>query len=330
MLARALRWSGGLAILERLARRPGLLVLGYHRVASKAENPGFDGVISADAAEFRRQVAYLRDRFRILRLEEWLDDGERSIAREPCVLITYDDGYRDNFEVALPILEELRVPAAFFLPTDFLDRPQLFWWDRLAAIVKRTEVGRLRLDGLDLDLTTLSRDAAIAALVDPFLAMHPDDRPRALDQLQDRAEVELDEPELARTLMMDWGMARGLLKAGMAVGSHARSHRELALLDESHQHDELAGSKQRLEEQLRHAVVTLAYPYGVARAVSETTRRLAREVGYQAAFAFAGGINRPGPRDPMALARINIGATDAGDLFRARMVLTSSFGRSLV
>lgn len=311
-LATALRRSGLLRVLEVLARRPGLLVLGYHRIGSLAGNPFYDGVFSATPDDFARQVRHLRDRFRVLTLDQVLAGGPELALREPCVLITFDDGYRDNVDLALPILQDLAVPATFFLPTDFLEQPRLFWWDRLAYILKHNPVANLETE------------------VNACLMAPPDDIPGRLDQLQRRAEIDVPEAELARSLLMDWDGARRLLGSGMTVGSHARSHRNLARLDEANQRDELLGSKAVLEANLGVEISALAYPYGVADAFTDQTCELAIEAGYRLTFGFQGGINRPGRPPRSAISRINVGHADTPDLFRTRAAMLSAFGRSVV
>ncbi len=318
--------------MESLALRPGLLVLGYHRIGLANPTAGYAGVFSATADEFCDQIGYLKSRFRLLSLDEMLAAGPELNLREPSVLITFDDGYRDNLEVAVPILQQLDVPATFFLPTDFLDRPHLFWWDRLALILYRTTADRIVLEApvpIDLDLRTMSRDAAIAHAVGPLLDADPNTIEPWLDRLEKCADVSIANEDEARNLLMDWNGARELLAAGMSVGSHARSHRNLARLDPDVQREELAGSKTRLESALGSVVSAVAYPYGVASAVSAKTCEIARDAGYGVAFGFGGGINRPGNANQFTRARINVGSADSLDIFRARCVFLSTMGKSI-
>src|SRR3954447_9440596 len=100
------RW-GLVGLLERVAAasRPGLIVLTYHRIAEPGADPFYDPVISATPKSFRAEIEWLRRHVRVLALSEvvsMLESGSR--LREPCALVTFDDGYRDNFELAAPIL----------------------------------------------------------------------------------------------------------------------------------------------------------------------------------------------------------------------------------
>ncbi len=142
-LARAFGRLGILSLLERTIarRRPGLVVLTYHRIAEPSADLFYAPVISATPESFRAQVEWLHNRVRLLTLDELVDQVKSdSPWREPAMLITFDDGYRDNFELAVPILRQRNIPATFFIPTAFLDAPRLPWWDHVAYAIKRAQV----------------------------------------------------------------------------------------------------------------------------------------------------------------------------------------------
>lgn len=318
--------------LEFLARRPGLLVLGYHRIGISDAARGYAGVFSATADEFRDQIRYLKGAFRVVSLDEVIAAGPGLALRNSCVMITFDDGYRDSLDVAVPILKQLGVPATYFLPTDFLDQPRLFWWDRLAITLHRTTVEKIGMGPplpIEIDFRRESPDAAIARAVGPLLDADPAEIEPWLDRLERHAEVRIASEDEAGSLLIGWQGARELLQEGMSVGSHARSHRNLARLDPASQRDELVGSKSRLESELGSDVTALAYPYGVNTAFTPSTCQIARESGYQLAFGFEGGINRPGKSRQFAMARVNVGSADSLNLFRSRAVFLSTFGESI-
>jgi peptidoglycan/xylan/chitin deacetylase (PgdA/CDA1 family) len=268
------------------------------------------------------------------------DGGPR---RGTSALITFDDGYRDNFEVAAPILRQLGVPATFFLPTAFLEAPRLPWWDEVARILKRTRARRLELprrpddDGpapspLRIDLDAVPRPEAIRSVIAAFLDETIRDGPWFLGMLADRAEVAGDDGVLARDLFADWDLVRRATGpgTGLSVGSHGHSHRKLAGLVEYEQLRELADSRRILRDRLGRDVEALAYPYGWPGAYTDATRALAARAGYRAAFAAVEGLNRPGSTDPFAIRRLNVGSGDTPVLLRARAALHATLGRSFL
>jgi peptidoglycan/xylan/chitin deacetylase (PgdA/CDA1 family) len=322
-------------------RRPGLIVLTYHRIAEPGIDRFYDPVISATPESFRVQVEWLANRVRLVTLDELITRVESgSPWREPAMLITFDDGYRDNFNVAAPILRERNVPATFFLTTAFLDSPRLPWWDHVAYVLKQTQVQRLIVErtpgggapALDIDLQTTSRSAAIMTIIRAFLDETITDPGWFLDRLAERTEVDIDSEGLGRELFMNWDQVRQLAEgnAGLSIGSHAHTHRKLAGLDEECQRQELAGSKQVLEARLGRPIQALAYPYGWPGTYTAGTMALAERAGYRLAFSSREGTNRVGRFDRYDVKRLGVGSADSAPLLRARTALHAAFGRSFL
>ncbi len=333
-LARRLRDLGALGLIERLSRRPGLSVLCYHRVGDPASDPFYGPIVSATPENFRAQVQHVRDHFRVVTLEalqERIDDDGRLRISEPTALITFDDGYRDNVDQALPILRELGVPAGFFLTTGFVDQSRLPWWDHVAWVVKGSPRSGLTLERpepLDVPWAGPDRAGAIARVIAAFLRADRPDDPELLAHLEARAEVAVDVAETARALLMTWDDARRLVEAGMSIGSHTVTHPKLSGLTRAEQSSELVESKRRIERELGLEVSTVAYPYGVADAFDDATLWQTREAGYRLAFTLLPGIQRPDRTDPLQIHRFGVGPADTPVLLRARLALAGAFGRS--
>ena len=331
-LARGMRQVGLIRLIERLARRPSILVLTYHRIGDPASRPYYAPITSANAVAFKSQVRTLRDTHRVVTLDEFKTIANTGFrVTEPTALVTFDDGYRDNVLVALPILRTLNVAATFFLTTGFLQSPRLPWWDHLAYVINQSQLPELRLDRpepMTIALSPGPRTEAIGRVVRAWLDHHIDDDPTYRAHLEDRTEVSTE--GVGRDLFMTWDQARGLLAAGMTVGSHTQSHPNLAKLTADEKGAELAGSKTILETELRVPIDTLAYPYGWPGTFDSSTVQVARESGYGLAFSSIEGANRPAETGPMAIRRLGVGFADSPVLLRARLALYASLGRSLV
>ena len=216
-LARSSERLGLLTLLDRVAMRrwQTLLILTYHRIATPGlgAGPFYDPVISATPESFRAQLEFLASRFHVIGLDQVLklESETPEAIQDPTVLITFDDGYRDNFESALPILCELGVPATFFIPTGILNEPRLPWWDHIAFTVKRTDVPRLQLDRYPGDShpivmelgekpSTMQRTLAIVQIIKQFLDRAVPDEPWFLTQLDRQANVNVDTTALWHTI----------------------------------------------------------------------------------------------------------------------------------
>ncbi len=260
--------------------------------------------------------------------------------REPVALVTFDDGYRDNFEVAVPILREHHVPATFFLLSEFLEAPRLPWWDQVAYTIKQTRQRRLVLErspdrsrpSLSIDLEAMPRSLAIMAIIRAFLDHTIADERWFLEQLSARAEVPIDGESLGCSLFASWDQVRQVvdLDSTLTIGSHGHSHQKLAGLDEGSQRHELIESKRILESRLGREVAALAYPYGWSGAYTPQTKALAAEAGYRLAFAAIEGVNRPDTLDPYEIRRLGVGSGDSPVLLRARAALFAAFGASFL
>jgi peptidoglycan/xylan/chitin deacetylase (PgdA/CDA1 family) len=342
-LARTLERLGWVKLLEHVVAttRPALVVLTYHRIAERDTDLFYDPVISAAPQSFRMQIDWLRKHMRILTLLE-LDNRIRAVGPwdEPAAFITFDDGYRDNFDTAVPILNELNVPATFFIPTEFLQSPKLPWWDHIAYVINKTPVHRLLLNcnpndnrlPLVVELESTSRRAVIMTIIRAVLAGRIADLPWFLEHLTAQAEMRVESECLGESLFMSWEQMRQLTDTAgrLTVGSHAHSHRVLAKLDETALEHELVHSKYILQERLGLEVSALAYPFGWSGTYNQTTKTSAMKAGYRLAFASQSGVNHPGKLDPFEIRRLGIGASDSLTILRARTALFSAFGRSFL
>jgi peptidoglycan/xylan/chitin deacetylase (PgdA/CDA1 family) len=342
-LAHLFKRFGILAALDYGLRvqQSSVVVLTYHRIASTGTDSFYDPVISATPEAFRAQIDWLYGQFEILDLSEFLawTNGELAM-RRPAALITFDDGYRDNFDVAVPILRAAGVPATFFLATGFLDEPKLPWWDHVAYIIKSTGVRRFTVATspganacrLSFDLVEGTRQQFIKTVVNAFLDGSISNQAWFLDELGSAAQVSVDATLLGRKLFGNWNQVRELAAtdSNLTFGSHAKSHPRLADLDEASERVELAESKEILERQLGKPIQALAYPYGWPGSFTARSSALAREIGYQVAFTSMEGVNRHNSMERFEMKRFGIGMGDSASLLRARVGLHGCFSRSFL
>ena len=161
-------------------------------------------------------------------LDDWIRADEHG--NEQAGLVTFDDGYRDNFDLAVPILKELNVPATFFIPTGFLESPSLPWWDHVAYAVKKRQSAGSEVKccpggddpPITVDLSALERSAAILVMIRAVLDGKIADIPWFLQQLAAEADVDIDTESLGRALFMSWEQVRTARPsdAGLSIGSH--------------------------------------------------------------------------------------------------------------
>jgi peptidoglycan/xylan/chitin deacetylase (PgdA/CDA1 family) len=329
-LAAWLNRCGLFRLLEWWGRRPGLVILAYHRIGSPAGHLLDDGVLSATPEDFEVQLDYLRRHFDLPSLETVLDAVETGLPLSgPTALITFDDGYQDNVDCALPILHKRGIQAVFFICPRFVTSRQLPFWDRLAFVFKKAarSFNLERPFAYQVDLDGVSRPTAILR----YLSALGDwsgrfDEQQLFEHVEERAGVETPVESLGKNLFADWNGVRRLMTAGMSIGSHCLTHPALPLLSEDEQRHELTGSKVELEQQLGRAITTVAYPYGQH---NDLTRRLAREAGYRLGFSYPGGRIYRTLTDLFDVRRIPIDCDVIWPEFRARLACSGALGRSV-
>jgi peptidoglycan/xylan/chitin deacetylase (PgdA/CDA1 family) len=255
-------------------------------------------VWSATPEELERQVAFAARHFEVVTADRLPALAARGRGRY--VAFTFDDGYRDSHEVALPILRAHGVPATFFLTTGYLDRPQLSWWDEIAWIVRSARRPSLRVPGLLARPLQLgdSAHATASALTALYKSLPGDRAAGFLDVVADAAGTGRAPHRLGHDTWMTWDMARSLRRAGMALGAHTVSHPVLARLGVRAQREEIAGSLGRIHAETGERPRTFSYPVGLRGSFDGRTRALLEAEGVTCAFSYYGGFRRFSDWDP--------------------------------
>jgi peptidoglycan/xylan/chitin deacetylase (PgdA/CDA1 family) len=299
-------------VLERLPRRPCLVIFNYHRIAREGDVPFDPGLIEASPDQFDEHMRILKKHYALAELaevQELVDHPDR--IRHSRVLVTLDDGYRDNHDVAFPILQSHGIKAAFFLATGFVGTNRIPWWDQLAYLVRRTEKRTLRLHyprELSYEIDETSRFAVLDALLSLYKCQKTADPERFLSDVAEACGVSRPR-EASERLFMTWEEARNLVKAGMSIGSHTHDHELLAKLSPEEQLHQCRLSREILAREVGLEVDALAYPVGSRNSFSEVTLRCLRETGYRTAFSYYGGVNSASKAIPRYdVNRVSVGA----------------------
>ena len=293
LLSRALQKVGVLRVLESLRSKPGILIITHHRIGEPSDTVYDRDLFSATADELDAQVQYFKKRAPIVSGEELerLVSGKTPIKRL-YVAFTFDDGYLDNYTKAFDVFRSSGVTATFFLVSDYVGTSRIPWWDEIAYLVRNTKKPELNLTypaPLTVPLNG-HRDESIITVLEHFKRSDNLQSDQFLAEIRERAECELPTPERR---YLNWDEAREMRAAGMAIGSHTRSHPILGRLSPEHQRREIEESKRQIEGKLGCKVRGLAYPVGAKDCFSEATQQIAIDAGYSMCFSSYGGINVP-------------------------------------
>jgi peptidoglycan/xylan/chitin deacetylase (PgdA/CDA1 family) len=267
-----------------------LLVLAWHNVEPTWCFPASRG---AGARGLERQLAFLGRRCNVVPLADALRALDRDDPLPPrAVALTFDDGYRDQLELAAPMLSRLGLPATFFLIPGLLDGTARAWWELLAWTVTRSTRDAVVWEGRILGLRDDGeRRRSLATVLEELKRRDHPGRNAALDELKDRCSPDGKLEEHASFL--DWDGARQLVRQGFMVASHSLNHAVLAQEPTPAQERDLTLSRRRLERELDVPVELLAYPNGKQPDYSQATIAAARGAGYSHALTTVEGWNRP-------------------------------------
>jgi peptidoglycan/xylan/chitin deacetylase (PgdA/CDA1 family) len=267
-----------------------LLVLGWHNVEPTWFFPAAPG---AGRAGLERQLAFLRRVASVVPLGDGLAALAAGRPLPPrAVALTFDDGYRDNLRLAVPILERLGLPATFFLVPGLLSRTTRPWWELVGWACGRAGPDRVEFEGRTVGLATpAARRKAAATVAELVKRRDRAARDAAVAELVARCQPAGTPGEDA--LFLDWEEAGRLAARGFAIGSHTLHHSILAEEPPAEQASDLELSRRRLQERLGVPVELLAYPNGTPADYDRTTIEAAARAGYAGAVTVVGGWNRP-------------------------------------
>ncbi|HEY1269013.1 MAG TPA: polysaccharide deacetylase family protein [Candidatus Binatia bacterium] len=310
---KAAYYSGALHAY-RGVRRPkihGLTVLMYHSIGgSDLLGPG----LAVSVKNFAGQLEYLARSFDIVSLDSAVAMLRGGAAMpDNTIALTFDDGFRDNYEAAFPLLKKYGAPAAMFVATEPLTRGISLWPYRLRFLFKKTQARELRLNWPE---TTVGRAAfslasgrkrrrAFEAIEPILIAASPSERERMLAEIARGLDVDAasDPADEAPTLTDE--QLKKLSAGGIEIGSHTVTHPSLAGLSRADAVEELTASKKRIEAALGRRVRFLAYPFGASQHFNPDVEELTEKAGYEAALTTVPGVNGRGS-DLFALKRLGV------------------------
>lgn len=285
----------------------GLYCFNYHRIGEASLTEYDPNVFSCDEAHFSEQMQYIKENFTVIDLTDVPEILEGNIKNKRYALITFDDGYIDNYSKAFPILIENKVPATFFLATNFMNDAEIPWWDQIAYLVRHAQVDEIKLnnwpDSITLPKNDISR--SIRKVLDVVKINNGSTIEDILSELKTKLQTPNIEPVNHEPLFMTWDMAREMNKAGMNFGSQTCSHRIMSHLSIEEQDYEAKASKEIIDKELSTSISAFAYPVGGKDSFTKDTINIIKQY-YKLSFSFISGINTSNHLNEFCIERISV------------------------
>ncbi|SCY09319.1 Polysaccharide deacetylase [Lachnospiraceae bacterium XBB2008] len=262
-------------------------VLLYHRVINLSSDPQ---LLAVDVANFEDHIKFLKDNYRVLRFEDdWDNVTEKSI------VITFDDGYADNYLYALPILEKYQIPATIFVSTENIDTNNEMWWDELESLFLLNDHLPNKIDLLGEYLDLSSDDARYQSYYvahKSLKEMDPESRLLELKRLRDML-VPVNYPRNEYRMITSNELRRLSESKYVSIGGHTVTHSCLAMESVEKQKWEIESSKCDIESIIGKQITVFSYPFGGDYDYTNDTVGIVGESGYtKAGIVKAGLVNK--------------------------------------
>lgn len=265
-------------------------VLTFHRVLPEVDplDPG-----TLDQREFERQLRWLQSQLPVMPLAEACDRLFAGTLRRTVAAVSIDDGYMDNYEVALPILQRLGIPATCFVATGFMNG-RLMFNDRILGAVRASRLGEIDVSALGLGILPIAslsdkRDT-LHRLVSHVKYVGLEERETLVARIEQACEASVDLPS-----MMGPDELRGMIRHGWELGGHTRNHPILRLLSDADAAGEMRNSFEDLQRVTGRAPRLFAFPNGrLGDDFDARHARMARDAGFSYAFTTMYGAARRG------------------------------------
>lgn len=242
---------------------------------------------------FRNHLEYLANYCNVLPLEEAVERIRRRDVPHRAVVITLDDGYRDSYVHAFPVLKEMGLPATVFLATAVIGTGSVLWHDRACWMISQTTVPflegfgsryRYELDGWD------AKRAAQDGVLLYLRSLDDQRRVHAIENLSSQLNISGDPAPHSR-LMLNWEEVREMHRSGIRFGAHTVNHPILSKISLTAVVDEIRESKETIERYVGDRVTTFAYPSGRPQDFNSEIKEIVKQEGFVCAVSTVAGAN---------------------------------------
>lgn len=291
-------------LFRRKLTQAHIAILMYHRVSPERDNVLIKPL---SLKGFEKQIQYLSKNYEILSLESLVQYlQQRKPLPQKAVVITLDDGYKDSYLYAYPILRKYHVPATVFLTTGCIDTGELFWWDKVNYVIHNTCLAELLLGELGrYSLKTTSERLQAASSIREKLREVPDNKKKLLvEKLLSQYTVSIPD-NLGNEFILSWQEIREMKDGGITFGAHTVNHPILTKISLKQAMHEITQSKRDIEQKLRQQVTSFCYPNGSYGDFNSEIIELVKESGFTSAVTSIPGLITT-ESNPYELKRISV------------------------
>ena len=258
-------------------------ILMYHRILpDERMKEDLNLGLAVSSSNFLRQMEVLKSKYKICSINEFVDNLKKNI-KEFMIAVTFDDGYKDNFTFALPILEKYKVPASIYITTKFLKENVNMWWFELGEVIQNNsklnfvyqkKVFNFNIQNYKQKLSSYSK------LTEIFLKLNLQEQNEALEiitnskERKNYAKICLNSEEVR---ILD----RHPL---ITIGTHGHNHLNYKILTDEEVRFDVTKSLEILESLLNHKIKHFCYPYGKKEQAGEREYSIIKNLNFNSAL----------------------------------------------
>ncbi|HED32872.1 MAG TPA: hypothetical protein ENJ08_01460 [Gammaproteobacteria bacterium] len=306
-----------------------LRVLAYHRICDPEQWHDNDiSLVSASNEEFDWQVQYVKKHYDLISFEDLNDILNNKVDKpKRPVIITFDDGFSDNYFNAYPVLKEHSAKATFFVSADYIGTDKQYWFNKIYRSFINPQNTKVSIKNLNINIdfsnAESTRRRQIYTVIEALKKCPNHERLEYIEYIaQKYPERELDD---RLSVPMTWDQLREMNGHNMEIGSHTTTHPVLSKLSDVDLKDEIHGSKKIIEEELNTTVSTIAYPVGMSFAYNDAVVSEVKAANYTFGASYIAGTNYLSELKPYDLRRIHVERYTTRSMFKAMLSFPEIF-----
>ncbi len=263
----------------------------YHRFSMEDYSTG--PIVSAFNFEWQLQQIK-KGPWTVMSLSEYVHLRRKNLKIPPyTVILTVDDGYRDFYDVAFPLLHKYKLPATFFATTAFVNKEIWLWHDRLHYVIEKTKIKEVDVSfdhrTIRLRTATMTEKNETWQKLSDFVIEIPDEKKWQVVQLvEDKLEVDVPDIPPHNYAAASWSELKEMAENDIEIGGHTVTHPVLSQVKAQNLKFELTGPRRIMNEKIGIDIQTFCYPNGRDADINSTVLKIVREIGYIGAVQGSG------------------------------------------
>lgn len=242
--------------------RSQVAIVTYHHIGTRIDDYLLYRIQTSD---FQKQMRYLQETHEIISFQKLHQafTEKKSLPRRAAI-ITFDDGYKDNYTEAYPILKKYNIPATIFLTTGHIETNKMFWWNIIGYVLCNTKLKKIELEEFGDVIPPSSKENMFYSLrmtYQKFKNIPEEKKKKLIDQLLQKSDVNIPKG-LGKDLMLSWDNIKEMNENGIEFGAHTVTHPILTNVPLNQAKLEIVESKKTIEKRLGKPVTTFCYPNG--------------------------------------------------------------------